>query len=62
MNCPQCDSEVVETTTKFDLQVIERTEARIDFECHDCGCLFQIIYHPIETHVIERGTLKENEQ
>lgn len=60
MNCPQCNSENIATTNKFDLQSIEATEARIDFECFDCGCLFQLIYHPVEASIVTRGTLLED--
>lgn len=59
MKCPHCDSESVETTGKFDLTVIEATEAIHDFECSDCGCLFQIIYHPIETRIFKKPEAEE---
>lgn len=52
MNCPQCNSENVEESGKFDLTVIDRNEARHDFECNDCECLFQIIYAPINAIIV----------
>lgn len=52
MNCPSCKSADVDQTGEFDLTVIDRTEARHDFECRGCGCMFQIIYSPTDTVVV----------
>jgi transcription elongation factor Elf1 len=54
MNCPHCESSDTEQTGKFDLTVVDARECRHDFECCDCGALFQIIYAPVRTIVIER--------
>ena len=54
MPCPHCASNDVVETSKFDLTLVSVDEARHDFECEDCGCLFQIIYHPIETRIIPK--------
>ena len=58
MNCPSCDSTSVDQTGAFDLTVVDNTEARHDFECADCGCLFQIVFSPISTLVI--GNIEES--
>lgn len=62
MKCPQCDSDSVQTTCQFDGTVIEPTECIHDFECSDCGCLFQIVYTPIETRIHQRGDLSEKDE
>jgi len=49
MDCPHCNSVTIEETGLFDLTLIDRTEARHDFQCNDCGCLFQIVYQPVCT-------------
>lgn len=53
MNCPQCDSDNVEETDKFDLTVIYNNVCHHDFECFDCKCLFQIEFHPVQATIIE---------
>ena len=55
MECPACKSSNIDQTGKFDLTLVEPSEARHDFECVDCGCLFQIIYHPINTVIVEEA-------
>ncbi len=55
VECPQCGSKEMHETGKFDLTVIEKTECRHDFECDHCGCLFSIVYAPIEAVLVERG-------
>lgn len=55
MKCPKCQSENIDQTGKFDLTSIYATEARHDFECFDCECLFQIIYHPIMAVIVEEA-------
>jgi len=57
MNCPKCHSNSLEETGEFDLTVVDPNEARHDFKCQECGCLFQIIYNPISTMIIEEGEL-----
>jgi transcription elongation factor Elf1 len=52
MKCPHCNGISVYETGVFDLTIIDRTEARHDFQCNDCGCLFQIVYTPARTIVI----------
>jgi hypothetical protein len=59
MNCPKCNGSGVEETVAFDLTLVERTEARHDFQCRDCGCLFQIVYHPVDTIVV--GNVEDEE-
>ena len=61
MNCPHCGSDNVDQTGKFDLTIIFATECSHDFECDDCGCLFQITYHPIATKIVELPEKEENE-
>ena len=53
MKCPNCNSENIEETGKFDLTLVESTECRHDFQCNNCEALFQIIYAPIRTSIIE---------
>lgn len=53
MGCPKCNSNDIVETGMFDLTVVSPEEARHDFECENCGCLFQIIYHPVSTLVVE---------
>ena len=53
MNCPNCNSDNVDQTGKFDLTEVNASECRHDFECFDCECLFQIVYRPIVARVIE---------
>lgn len=53
--CPQCASHDIDQTIKFDLTMIDADECQHDFECYECGCLFQILFAPIDTRVIERG-------
>lgn len=64
--CPHCGSEDIHTTDKFDGTVIEPSEAILDFACDDCGCLFQIIYSPIDTRIVslpdEEECLKDHEE
>lgn len=55
MKCPVCNSDNVYESGKFDLTLIDPQEARHDFECGDCEALFQIIYHPVATKLIEKG-------
>jgi hypothetical protein len=55
MNCPQCHSENIEQSVKFDLTLIDREECQHDFECNDCGCLFNIVYAPIATKIVQKG-------
>ena len=52
MNCPKCGNERIEETGKFDLTLVDRAEARHDFECRNCGCLFQIIYKPARAMIV----------
>lgn len=54
MNCPQCNSDNVSETNKFDLTYISNTECCHDFECHDCECFFQIEFHPVRSIIIEK--------
>lgn len=50
--CPNCGSDDIQTTDKFDGTVMEPSEAILDFECSECECLFQIIDAPIDTRVV----------
>jgi len=59
MNCPQCNGESIDQTSEFDMTLIEASEARHDFKYQDCGCLFQIIYHPIVAKIVEKGDSQE---
>ena len=54
MPCPKCNSNDIVETNKFDLTNIDPEECSHDFECENCGCLFQIIYHAIETRIVEQ--------
>ena len=58
MDCPNCNSSDVDQTDKFDNTVISSVEVQHDFECGDCGCLFNIVYHPISTAIIEEPHAK----
>lgn len=60
MNCPNCGSDTIDQTGKFDLSVIFPSECSHDFECDSCGCLFQIIYHPIATKIVELAETDES--
>lgn len=44
MKCPRCKSDDIEETGKFDLTEINPDNCRHDFECQECGQLFQIWY------------------
>jgi hypothetical protein len=55
MSCPKCHSEHIEQTGKFDLTVVDADECRHDFECLDCGTLFQIVYHPARTIIVNNS-------
>lgn len=59
MNCPYCEGVNVEETGKFDLTLVDRTEARHDFQCNDCGTLFQIVYQPVCTLFV--GNIEDKE-
>jgi transcription elongation factor Elf1 len=59
MNCPNCNGVSVEETGLFDLTLVDRTEARHDFQCNDCGCLFQIVYTPDRAVVV--GNVEDEE-
>ena len=60
MRCPQCDSEEIDQTSRFDQTVINEEECWHDFECFNCGCLFRIGYAAHWTQIVEKG--EENEQ
>jgi hypothetical protein len=59
--CPQCRSREIRQTDKFDGTNIDPDEVVHDFECDNCGCLFNIYFAPVETKVFERGTLLDPE-
>lgn len=56
--CPQCKGRNITQTQRFDLTLVDVEEARHDFECLNCECLFQIIYHPVEVVLHERGNIE----
>jgi len=55
MRCPNCNSDEVDQTSKFDLTDIDNQQCIHDFECFSCGCLFTITYHAVETNIIENS-------
>jgi len=55
--CPQCHSRELSQSSQFDGTVIDADECQHDFECGHCGCLFNIIYAPIQTKIFQRGDL-----
>lgn len=59
MCCPNCNSEDIDTTNKFDLAITSPDECRQDFECNDCEALFQIIYHAVRTMMVELPEVDE---
>jgi len=50
--CPYCGSKNIEETGLFDMTYIEPDECGHDFECSDCGGLFQILYAPFEVRKV----------
>lgn len=50
--CPKCDSEELEQTDEFDLTMVDKDECHHDFVCTDCGCLFSIVFAPIDTKIV----------
>ena len=51
--CPACGSRDIESTSEFDLTLVEPDECRHDFECAECGCLFQIVYSPVSVVAVK---------
>ena len=50
--CPFCGSKHIGETDRFDMTYIEPAECGHDFECDDCGGLFQILYAPFEVRKV----------
>jgi hypothetical protein len=61
MNCPNCSSDNVDQTDKFDLTIIDHEECQHDFECFDCGCLFNIVFAPIATKIVSESDILEKQ-